>query len=428
VIRGSLTANTGTLVRFNAGDVTGYDATTRLHTINLVGAEMNIAVITNQTLGRAAINMTGASITGIAGSNLDFFNGDGTTNSRVNSLASATTSTISGTQLSIRQTGGVTFNVEDGTTSSGVDLQVSSVIAINGLFLNQPLIKAGAGTLELAGVNTYNSNTLVNDGTLILADNGRLTFTVTDAANNSISGAGTAELNGEFAINTAATTVTSGSWVLENVTSLTGEYGSTFKVVNPDGSPWTDAGANKWTRVDGAKLWTFDETTGALTVGLNDPFVDWATSYGLTGGDAAKGADPDGDGEANLLEFATNSNPTSGSSRSRVYGKMHTLGADNVLTYTVAVRTAATFAAAGSKQEATKDSVKYSIEASDDLSTWSSVVVTEVTGGDATAVRAAIAPALPTLDSGWEWRTFRTDDGAAIDAKDFIRLQVTEAP
>jgi autotransporter-associated beta strand protein len=250
VIRGSLTANTGTLVRFNAGDVTGYDATTRLHTINLVGAEMNIAVITNQTLGRAAINMTGASITGIAGSNLDFFNGDGTTNSRVNSLASATTSTISGTQLSIRQTGGVTFNVEDGTTSSGVDLQVSSVIAINGLFLNQPLIKAGAGTLELAGVNTYNSNTLVNDGTLILADNGRLTFTVTDAANNSISGAGAAELNGDFAINTAATTVAIGSWVLENVTSLTGAYGSSFQVVNPDGSPWTDAGANKWTRVD----------------------------------------------------------------------------------------------------------------------------------------------------------------------------------
>jgi autotransporter-associated beta strand protein len=427
-IRGSLTANTGTLVRFNAGDVTGYDATTRLHTINLVGAEMNIAVITNQTLGRAAINMTGASITGIAGSNLDFFNGDGTTNSRVNSLASATTSTISGTQLSIRQTGGVTFNVEDGTTSSGVDLQVSSVIAINGLFLNQPLIKAGAGTLELAGVNTYNSNTLVNDGTLILADNGRLTFTVTDAANNSISGAGAAELNGDFAINTAATTVAIGSWVLENVTSLTGAYGSSFQVVNPDGSPWTDAGANKWTRVDGAKLWTFDETTGALTVGPNDPFVDWATSYGLTGGDAAKGADPDGDGEANLLEFATNSNPTSGSSRSRVYGKMHGIGADNVLTYTVAVRTAATFAAAGSKQEATKDSVKYSIEASDDLSTWSSVVVTEVTGGDATAVRAAITPALPTLDSGWEWRTFRTDDGAAIDAKDFIRLQVSTTP
>lgn len=77
---------------------------------------------------------------------------------------------------------------------------------------------------------------------------------------------------------------------------------------------------------------------------------------------------------------------------------------------------------------ATKDSVKYSIEASDDLSTWSSVVVSEVTGDDATAVRAAIAPTLPTFDTGWEWRTFCTDDGAAIDAKDFIRLQVSTTP
>lgn len=430
-IRGVLTANTGTVVRLNAGDVTGYDATTRLHTINLVGAEMNIAVAgagMNQTLGRAAINMTGASITGIAASNLDFFNGDGTTNSRVNTLASATTSTISGTQLKIRQTGGVTFNVASGTTASGVDLDVSSVIALDAAFPNQPLVKAGTGKMRLAGLNTYASNTLVNAGTLELASTGRLAFVVTDAATNSISGAGTVELNGEFAINTAATTVTTGSWVLENVPTLTGAYGSTFKVVNPDGSSWTDAGSNKWTKIDGLKIWTFDETTGTLTVGLNDPYIGWAAGYGLTASAAEKGADPDGDGEANLLEFATNSSPILGSSRSRVYAKMHLLGADQALTYTVAVRTGAVFAAAGSKQEATKDSVKYTLEASDDLSTWSSVVVTEVTGGDATAVRAAITPALPALDSGWEWRTFRTDDGTALDSRDFIRLQVSTTP
>jgi hypothetical protein len=47
---------------------------------------------------------------------------------------------------------------------------------------------------------------------------------------------------------------------------------------------------------------------------------------------------------------------------------------------------------------------------------------------DATAVRAAIVPALPTLDSGWEWHTFRTDGNTAVDPSDFIRLNVTEAP
>jgi hypothetical protein len=169
-------------------------------------------------------------------------------------------------------------------------------------------------------------------------------------------------------------------------------------------------------------------TNGTISVMGSGPYDVWAASYGLAGGNAAKGADPDGDGEANLLEFATNSNPTTGTSRARVYAKMHTLGADNVLTYTVAVRSAATFAAAGSKQEATKDSVKYTIEASDDLTTWTSVVVTEVIGVDATDVRAAITPALPTLDTGWEWHTFRTDDGVSTDDKDFIRLQVSTAP
>ena len=56
------------------------------------------------------------------------------------------------------------------------------------------------------------------------------------------------------------------------------------------------------------------------------------------------------------------------------------------------------------------------------------MVVTELTGGDATAVQGAIVPALPTLDTGWEWHTFRTDDNTTTDSRDFIRLQVTEAP
>ncbi len=53
------------------------------------------------------------------------------------------------------------------------------------------------------------------------------------------------------------------------------------------------------------------------------------------------------------------------------------------------------------------------------------MVVTELASGDATAVQAAIVPA---LDTGWEWHTFRTDDDTTIDTRDFIRLKVTEAP
>jgi hypothetical protein len=169
-------------------------------------------------------------------------------------------------------------------------------------------------------------------------------------------------------------------------------------------------------------------TNGQIKVISADPFLTWASGFGLTAGNAAKSADPDGDGVNNLMEFATNSNPTSGGSGARVYGKIHLIGGNPVLTYTVATRAAATFAANGSKQEATKDLVKYTIEGSDDLSTWNTVVVTELASGDATAVQAAIVPALPTLDTGWEWHTFRTDDNTTTDSRDFIRLQVTETP
>jgi hypothetical protein len=72
--------------------------------------------------------------------------------------------------------------------------------------------------------------------------------------------------------------------------------------------------------------------------------------------------------------------------------------------------------------------VKYTIEATDDVSTWPSAAVNEVAGGDATAVRAAISPALPLLDSAWEWKTLRSDGAAAIDDKDFIRLLVSTTP
>ncbi len=167
-------------------------------------------------------------------------------------------------------------------------------------------------------------------------------------------------------------------------------------------------------------------TDGQITVVVDlDPFTAWATANSVEGG---KGGDEDGDGTTNLVEFATNADPQSGSSGARVYGLVHPIGGSPVLTYTVATRAAAIFAPNGSRQEATKDLVKYSIEGTNDLSIWNSVVVTEVTGGDATAVRAAIVPALPTLDSGWEWHTFRTDDNTAVDPSDFIRLNVTEAP
>ena len=165
---------------------------------------------------------------------------------------------------------------------------------------------------------------------------------------------------------------------------------------------------------------------------VSDPFGTWATAMGLAGPAAAKGADPDGDGANNLMEFATdgNPNPATGGAASgpRAYPLMFAIGADKALTYTIAVRKSATFAAAGSKQTATKDQVRYAVEASNELAAWTVEPVTEVTGQTATDIRTALGAKIttPALGADWEWHTFRTDGGAATDPSDFIRLKVDE--
>ncbi|MFO1522708.1 MAG: autotransporter-associated beta strand repeat-containing protein [Kiritimatiellia bacterium] len=161
-IRGTVTVNAGGTLRLSANDVTGYNTdSTRLGVINLVGGTLNVNTPSaNQTLGNAVINLTGGAITGAAGSNLDFFQGSST----INSLASGTTSTISGTKLAIRQTGGLTINVADGAAAT--DLAISSQIYNNG-FAAEPLTKTGLGTLLLSGNNINTGTTTISNGLLI---------------------------------------------------------------------------------------------------------------------------------------------------------------------------------------------------------------------------------------------------------------------
>jgi hypothetical protein len=193
--------------------------------------------------------------------------------------------------------------------------------------------------------------------------------------------------------------------------------------------------------IDNIRMTNGNVRVDDLTVNLppTDPYIPWATGtgsgqYGLTGDAALKGSDPDNDGQNNLMEFATNSDPTSGASGPRCYPLMHAIGSDNALTYTMAVRKGATFAAAASpnesKQTATKDGVVYLVEGTKDLTTWNVVTVTEVTGDDATAVRTALGAQLtsPALGSDWEWHTFRTAGGTPTNTNDFIRLKVDVAP
>ncbi|MBN8456934.1 MAG: autotransporter-associated beta strand repeat-containing protein [Verrucomicrobia bacterium] len=217
-------------------------------------------------------------------------------------------STVSASSIMLKTDGTSTIEVADVTGSPAADLTVSSSIMEDGVYsVGCQLIKAGDGTLSLSGVNTYTGNTTVNAGTLVLADGASLAFAIknTNGISNKLTGSGSVVLDGDFSINTAAvTSLTTGTWLIEDNTSLTGAYGPTFSVVDPSGAPWTNAGNDKWTRIEATRLWTFDETTGTLTLEVAAGFSSWIGGFGLAEGDRDPGDDPDHDGVPNLVEYA----------------------------------------------------------------------------------------------------------------------------
>jgi fibronectin-binding autotransporter adhesin len=249
IIRGTATVNAGATLQLATGDATGHGGgASSLTAINLNGGNLDIASTSNQTLGNAVINLTGGSITGIANSNLDFFRGS----SALNSLASNVTSTIQGVALSPLRQGSTTFNVEAGTTSSGIDLDIQSVIRTSpgGSAADSVLIKAGAGTVAFSGANTIantNNNSIrIDDGVLMVGNGGTsgtlgglnvlnqatLAFNRSDNAlivNNQITGSGNLEQRGTgvttlTAANSysGATTVTAGTLLINGSHSGTG--------------------------------------------------------------------------------------------------------------------------------------------------------------------------------------------------------------
>ena len=150
---------------------------------------------------------------------------------------------------------------------------------------------------------------------------------------------------------------------------------------------------------------------------LLTPFESWAAAQEPTGADAESNADPDKDGWPNILEFAVNGNPASGSSAGLCFTKVQPVGGSNAFTYTIAVRAGATFASIGNRQSATVDGLIYTVEACADLATWG-------TSESVVEVIPALTAGLPAPDAGWEYHTFRTLGVPATTPRGFIRLRI----
>ena len=231
--------------------------------------------------------------------------------------------------------------------------------------------KSTAGTVTLTGLNTLVAEIAVDAGTLVLADNARLKFVVSEASiTNSISGTGTVNLDGDFEIDLTSGNpdLTGGNeWVLVNP-ALSESYGTNFSVVGftaePDGVTWT--------KTIEANEWTFSETTGKLSLG-SEGYTSWATTNNVTEGETG---DDDKDGISNLAEYALGldpklSNPTPGTF------------VGNLLTFTK-----------GTEANAADD-VTYAIETSTSLQadSWTSAVV-------ATPEESTISYQLPANQPG----------------------------
>lgn len=151
--------------------------------------------------------------------------------------------------------------------------------------------------------------------------------------------------------------------------------------------------------------------------------LTWMNTYfpGVTDPDViGPQADPDNDGQTNLLEFALGGNPNGAAGRARVYNLTSDAAPGSEIRkflLTIAVRAGTAFAGSPSPM-ATRDGVTYTIQGGLSLDDFTSAV----------SVQPEVTPDLPPPPDGYEYRTFMLDAASGLPDKGFLRARVTTAP
>lgn len=162
-----------------------------------------------------------------------------------------------------------------------------------------------------------------------------------------------------------------------------------------------------------------DSTTGenatitlATTVLAPSSVTTYAVSRGVAHGpDALAGADPDGDGAPNWMEFAMGSDPGSAGSQPTVYAEVAVDGqnypAIRFLRRSGGTEEGATYEVNG---------LVYTVESSSDLATW-----------DQAVTRVSPAVASSAAPSGFQWVTYRRTVPLSTEPG-FLRVHLSETP
>jgi fibronectin-binding autotransporter adhesin len=316
---GTFATSLGAKTASNTNDLSFDTGTLDIRSINMAAVKGTGASTNRITIGGGTVRLGGSAAFSDAGTGTLTLATAGSGELIINGgTVTTTASLLKGTGAG---TATVTINggtLDMGGTNIGAATNTVVLAAQSGTLQNVGQVNNGAGwtkstagTLILAGTNTYTGDTTVSDGVLELADNAQLKFVLgaTTGANNRLTGGGTVTLSGDFNIDTtAANGLSSGSWTLVDHSTLAETYTSSFSVVG-----FTDAGGNKWTKPNGASSsYTFDEATGVLTLGPSASYASWIAGFGLTGPDALATADPDSDGIANDVEMVLGGNPATG--------------------------------------------------------------------------------------------------------------------
>jgi autotransporter-associated beta strand protein len=384
-IRGQLVVEPGATLAITAGDGTGFGWNSPVTSILVDGGTLNAASGSHIGFGSYA-NLTldgGAAVQGSWQ-----WNGNGLLGC---SSVGDTTNTISG-NLTLRGDAGAahTFNVVDG--ASATDLQVDANLGDQWPEVwwvpASGLTKSGDGTMVLNGTNTYDGNTIVNDGTLEITASSSLRFRPTsNGSNNSVSGSATGGMSflGTVSLDLTAVDATDGNvWNLFNLGSFTGPAPTLIPaaVTSTTLGAFSEVSTGVWELpVTGAK-WVFTTADGNLAymVTAND-FDSWKDDNGVTGGE---NDDDDGDGLTNFEEYAFGLDPTGASSVNPIAVPLD--ASTGNFSYT--------------RRTQTLTELTYSVWYSTDLSGWTedtgAVEGTPSVSGDVETVPVTLSPALLT--------------------------------